>query len=91
MATLDWSQCPAVESIPGKVSAAWVFKDTRMPIATVFQNFGTSTGLSRQSTPPHQAALSRWKFPSSECRLYVQGLQVDVIANGWMVVVGSRR
>jgi uncharacterized protein (DUF433 family) len=35
---LDWSQCPAVESIPGKVSGAWVFKDTRMPVATVFEN-----------------------------------------------------
>ena len=38
MATLDWSQCTAVESIPGKVSGAWVFKDTRMPVATVFEN-----------------------------------------------------
>jgi uncharacterized protein (DUF433 family) len=38
MATLDWSQCPAVESIPGKVSVAWVFKETRMPVATVFEN-----------------------------------------------------
>ena len=38
MATLDWSHCPAVESIPGKVSGAWVFKDTRMPVATVFEN-----------------------------------------------------
>ena len=38
MATLDWSQCPAVESIPGRVSGAWVFKDTRMPVATVFEN-----------------------------------------------------
>src|SRR5277367_4262231 len=37
-ATLDWSQCSAVESIPGKVSGAWVFKDTRMPVATVFEN-----------------------------------------------------
>ena len=36
--TLDWSQCPDVESIPGKVSGAWVFKDTRMPVATVFEN-----------------------------------------------------
>jgi uncharacterized protein (DUF433 family) len=27
-----------VESIPGKVSGAWVFKDTRMPVATVFEN-----------------------------------------------------
>lgn len=38
MAILDWSQCPAVESIPGKVSGAWVFKDTRMPVSTVFEN-----------------------------------------------------
>jgi uncharacterized protein (DUF433 family) len=38
MASLDWSQCPAVESIPGKVSGAWVFKDTRLPVATIFEN-----------------------------------------------------
>jgi len=38
MATLDWSQCSAVESIPGKVSGAWVFKDTRMPVSIVFEN-----------------------------------------------------
>jgi uncharacterized protein (DUF433 family) len=39
MAAIDWSQCPAVESIPGKVGGAWVFKDTRMPVSTVFENF----------------------------------------------------
>ena len=38
MAALDWSQCPEVESIPGKVSGAWVFKDTRMPVSIVFDN-----------------------------------------------------
>ena len=38
MASLDWSQCPAVESIPGKLSGAWVFKDTRMPVSIVFEN-----------------------------------------------------
>ena len=38
MASLDWSQCPAVESVPGKVSGAWVFKDTRLPVATIFEN-----------------------------------------------------
>jgi uncharacterized protein (DUF433 family) len=38
MALLDWSQCPAVESIPGKVSGAWVFRDTRMPVSIVFDN-----------------------------------------------------
>lgn len=38
MASLDWSECPAVESIPGKVSGAWVFKGTRLPVATVIEN-----------------------------------------------------
>ena len=38
MALLDWSQCPAVESIPGKVSGAWVFRGTRLPVATVIEN-----------------------------------------------------
>jgi uncharacterized protein (DUF433 family) len=38
MASLDWSQCPAVESIAGKVSGAWVCKDTRMPVSIVFEN-----------------------------------------------------
>jgi uncharacterized protein (DUF433 family) len=35
---LDWSQCPAVERIPGKVSGAWVFRGTRIPVAAVFEN-----------------------------------------------------
>ena len=35
---LDWSQCPAVERIPGKVSGAWVFRDTRLPVVTVIEN-----------------------------------------------------
>ncbi len=43
MATLDWSQCPAVESIPGKRSGAWVFKGTRTPISAVFENIQDMT------------------------------------------------
>ena len=38
MAQLDWSQCPVVESVPGKVSGAWVFRNTRMPVSIVFDN-----------------------------------------------------
>jgi len=38
MATLDWSECPAVESIPGKVSGAWVFRGTRLPAAIIIEN-----------------------------------------------------
>jgi uncharacterized protein (DUF433 family) len=45
MANLDWSQCPAVESIPGKRSGAWVFKDTRMPVSTVFENLESGASI----------------------------------------------
>lgn len=38
MAALDWSQCPAVESVPEKLSGAYVFRGTRMPVAAVFEN-----------------------------------------------------
>jgi len=35
---LDWSQCDAVESVPGRMSGTWVFRDTRIPVAIVFEN-----------------------------------------------------
>jgi len=38
MPALDWSQCPGVESIRGKVSGAWVFRNSRMPVKLVFEN-----------------------------------------------------
>ena len=38
MPALDWSQCAVVESVPGKVSGAWVFKGTRTPVAIIFEN-----------------------------------------------------
>jgi uncharacterized protein (DUF433 family) len=37
-APIDWSQCAAVESVPDRVGGAWVFKDTRLPVATVIEN-----------------------------------------------------
>ena len=35
---LDWNKCSAVERIPGKVSGAWLFKGTRVPVAALFEN-----------------------------------------------------
>src|ERR1035438_7209162 len=35
---LDWSKCAAVERIVGKVSGAWLFKGTRVPVAALFEN-----------------------------------------------------
>ena len=45
MASLDWSQCAAVESVPGRRGGAWVFKDTRMPVATVFENLEAGSSI----------------------------------------------
>lgn len=44
-ALLDWSQCPAVESVPDKRGGEWVFKDTRMPVATVFENLEAGSSI----------------------------------------------
>ena len=45
MPSLDWSQCPAVESIPGKMSGAWVLKGTRMPVSSIFENLEAGANL----------------------------------------------
>ena len=38
MAMIDWTECRAVERIPGKVSGAWLFKNTRVPVKALFEN-----------------------------------------------------
>jgi uncharacterized protein (DUF433 family) len=45
METLDWSQCPAVESVPGKLSGAWVLKGTRMPVSAIFENLQAGANI----------------------------------------------
>jgi uncharacterized protein (DUF433 family) len=54
---LDWSQCPAVESVSGKVSGAWVFRNTRMPVAAVFENL--EDGLTIDELVDLYAGLTR--------------------------------
>ena len=35
---LEWSTCPAVERDPAKVSGAWLFRGTRVPVSALFEN-----------------------------------------------------
>jgi uncharacterized protein (DUF433 family) len=35
---IDWSTCPAIERDPARVSGAWVFRGTRVPVAALFEN-----------------------------------------------------
>ena len=46
MAAFDWSECPAVESVPGKVSGAWVLRGTRMPVSAIFENIEAGASIS---------------------------------------------
>lgn len=39
MATIDWSGCPLVEMIPGKVSGAPLLKNTRLPVDAITGNY----------------------------------------------------
>jgi uncharacterized protein (DUF433 family) len=45
MAAPDWSRCPAVESVPGKVSGAWVLKGTRMPVSAILENLEAGASI----------------------------------------------
>ena len=45
MAVLDWSQCDAVESVPGKMSGAWVLRGTRMPVSAIFENIAAGASI----------------------------------------------
>jgi len=35
---MNWSACAAVERDPKRVSGAWVFRGTRVPVAALFEN-----------------------------------------------------
>ena len=37
--TIDWSDCPLVEVIPGKVSGAPLLKNTRLPVEAITGNY----------------------------------------------------
>jgi len=42
---LAWSQCPAVERLPGKVSGVWLFKGTRVPVKALFKNLESGASI----------------------------------------------
>ena len=42
---LDWSKCPVVERLPGKVSGAWLFKGTRVPVRALFENLESGASV----------------------------------------------
>ena len=35
---MDWNECRHIEREPSKVSGAWVFRGTRVPVQALFEN-----------------------------------------------------
>ncbi len=42
---IDLSKCPELEQIPGKVSGAWLFRGTRLPLWVVLDNLRVGASL----------------------------------------------
>ena len=70
---MDWETCPAVERHPGKISGAWAFTGTRVPVCALFENLaGGATidefvewfpGLDKKQVRAvleHEARALRW-------------------------------
>ena len=55
----DWSKCPAVERIPGKVIGAWLFTDTRLPVSALFENL--EAGATVEEFMGWFAPVDEWK------------------------------
>ena len=55
----DWSKCPAVESVPGRVSGAWVFTDTRLPVSALFENI--ESGATVEEFMEWYPPVDEWK------------------------------
>ena len=44
---IDWSTCQAVERDPERLSGAWVFRGTRVPVAVLFENLKDDVSASQ--------------------------------------------
>ena len=53
----DWSKCPAVESVPGRLSGAWVFTGTRLPVSSLFENLESGATVEELLHPKEQPEL----------------------------------
>jgi uncharacterized protein (DUF433 family) len=42
---LTWENCRAVERNPEKLSGAWVFRGTRVPVAALFENLRSGASI----------------------------------------------
>ena len=44
---IDWSTCPVVERAPDRVSGAWVFRGSRVPVSALFENLEDGASITQ--------------------------------------------
>ena len=42
---IEWSACPEVEQNPRKVSGAWIFRGSRVPVTALFENLEAGASI----------------------------------------------
>ena len=54
----DWTTCPAVERNPRKISGAWAFTGTRVPVYALFENLAARRDDRTSSSSGFRASRS---------------------------------
>lgn len=73
--TIDWSQCEDVESVPGRLSGAWVIKGTRVPAQAVVDN-------AKDGFTAEQIATEIFELPVERVRGVLRFAKIAQPANG---------
>ena len=62
----NWETCAAVERHPDKLSGAWVFRGTRVPVSALFENL--RDGATTEQFLDWFPGVERWKVEAAICR-----------------------
>ena len=72
---IDWSQCKDVESVPGRVSGAWVVKGTRVQAQAVVDN-------ARDGFTAEEIATEIFELPLERVRSVLRFAKIGSPSNG---------
>jgi uncharacterized protein (DUF433 family) len=72
---IDWSKCEDVESVPGRVSGAWVIKDTRVQADAVVEN-------AMAGATPEEIASEIFELPLERVKSVLRFAQILPRSNG---------
>jgi uncharacterized protein (DUF433 family) len=72
---IDWSKCEDVESVPGRMSGAWVIKDTRVPAQAVIDN-------AKDGFTAEQIATEIFELPLERVKGVLRYAKVGAPSNG---------